>query len=663
MKKLKYSKLTECLKKRPVITMLLFPCVLILTLYYVSNKYLVLDDLPEYKIANNPEEEIVDGYLVWNSKCHMLSYNPMDSSIRKFVWKRKFEACSTYPLLTFIAKDANDTFSIVINSEAAKNYHNFQCCWSSIERVQPSHPPTGEWDTNIKVGPCENFEKQAVLPSEIEIILVTCKSKSHPKKKKPSTVYENIHAIVNPAKVQEQINVTEESRNDDSPDNKKISVLVLGLDSVSRLNFLRSMPRTEKYLRNTGWFHLKGYNKMGDNTFPNLMAILTGQNSTSAYSNCKPKEAYGLDNCPFLWNNFKKAGYITAYGEDDAHLSTFNYLKVGFVDPPTNYYLRPYVWATEKLLKAKYKYNAKYCTGPELAIDRIYNYAVEFAQTFLDLPYFAFFWTNTVTHNDVNGISSLDDYFLKKLKKLEKIGVFNNTLVIFLSDHGMRWGEIRNTFVGWYEERLPFLYLRIPDWLREDSKVVQALKSNEHRLTSPYDIYETFRDILTHVGGEAFPSSGCPKCQSLFQPVPVERSCEDAGISPHWCTCTGFLPEDPESKVALAGAQTFIDYIENVIKDFKDKKGRRICAKLKLKRIYRVDKILNLDNITIADDVEKYSYLIELSPGGGLFETTVEIDKDGRSRMSEEEVSRINSYAKDAKCLDNGFKKYCYCLG
>jgi len=163
-------------------------------------------------------------------------------------------------------------------------------------------------------------------------------------------VYENVHAILNPEKVRERID-----HNGSQPGNfsRKLSVLVLGIDSVSRLNFYRAMPKTERYLRETGWIGLKGYNKIGDNTFPNLMAILTGQTPQQAYSRCKPTVAYKLDNCPFLWHNFRNAGYVTAYGEDETILNTFNYLKVGFVEPPTDYYLRPYMLASEKLLKIK----------------------------------------------------------------------------------------------------------------------------------------------------------------------------------------------------------------------------------------------------------------------------------------------------------------------
>lgn len=209
-----------------------------------------------------------------------------------------------------------------------------------------------------RVKQCENFTGRVALPREVEVVYVSCKAKAKPKIKaktkqtKPSTktVYENVHAVLNPEKVRDRVDNANQSVGTFS---RKLSVLILGIDSISRLNFYRTMPKTEKYLRETGWIGLKGYNKIGDNTFPNLMAILTGQNSQQAYSRCKPTVAYKLDNCPFLWHNFRNVGYVTAYGEDETMLNTFNYLKVGFVEPPTDYYLRPYMLASERLLKVK----------------------------------------------------------------------------------------------------------------------------------------------------------------------------------------------------------------------------------------------------------------------------------------------------------------------
>ncbi|KAK2584189.1 hypothetical protein KPH14_006616 [Odynerus spinipes] len=659
MCKTKLSRFAECFCRRPGIVLLLLPCLVIATLYLVSEENLenVSVQFPPYNRFYNETNGTVDGYLVWNPKCHMLSKDPLDPSIAKFVKKEKFEACFKGVPYTRISRDANDTIALILDPKAAANHKNMLCCWSPVIRPKFDDPRKHKFDSTITVKQCESLKKRATIPDNVDVVLVSCKAKS--KKGKSQTIYENVHAILNPRKVYDRLENGTNNTGYGSP--RKLSILVLGIDSVSRLNFQRSMPKTERYLRESGWIGLKGYNKMGDNTFPNLMAILTGQNQEQAYKRCKPSEAYKLDRCPFLWYNFRNAGYVTAYGEDETALNTFNYLKVGFVQPPTDYYLRPYMLASEKLLKSKNRFNLKYCTGPEMSFDRIFDYAMDFARTFVSVPYFGFFWTNSVSHENVNGPSLVDSQMLRRFQNLKEEGVLNDTMIVFLSDHGMRWGSIRGTFVGWYEERLPFIYIWLPDWFRnENPDAYQALKLNENRLTSPFDLYETFRDILVAAGGDAEASTGCPSCYSLFGPVPRERSCQDAAIAPHWCVCTAFSPVSTTDKIAVDGANSFLNHIENIVKDYKDGKGKRLCAKLQLKMIHRVDQILNFDDKN-ATSVE-YFYMIQVTPGNGKFEFTIRYNSDATFTVSDHKVSRINTYATSAKCLTHGMKQYCYCI-
>lgn len=44
---------------------------------------------------------------------------------------------------------------------------------------------------------------------------------------------------------------------------RPLSVLIMGIDTVSRMHLYRAMPQTTQYLLNTGWFELRGYNKVG----------------------------------------------------------------------------------------------------------------------------------------------------------------------------------------------------------------------------------------------------------------------------------------------------------------------------------------------------------------------------------------------------------------
>jgi hypothetical protein len=89
---------------------------------------------------------------------------------------------------------------------------------------------------------------------------------------------------------------------------------------------------------------LLGYTKVGDNTFPNLVPVLTGLAEEDLERACPwPSAWHKLDDCPFIWKDYASSGYRTAYGEDATYMAGFQHLKTGFVEPPTDYYMRPFM--------------------------------------------------------------------------------------------------------------------------------------------------------------------------------------------------------------------------------------------------------------------------------------------------------------------------------
>jgi hypothetical protein len=173
-----------------------------------------------------------------------------------------------------------------------------------------------------------------------------------------------------------------------------MNVLLIGIDSISRLNLIRSMPNTFRYLSDNNWYDMKVFNKMGDNTFPNLMAVLTGLNKSAVEDKCNPKHVGEFEKCKFLWNDFSDANYVTAYAEDSMSLTTFNYYKTGFINQPTDFYFRPFGLAAENFLKKTYE-----CLGYEYYADFIYRYAVDFTNKYLNDSFFGLFWTNSFSHD------------------------------------------------------------------------------------------------------------------------------------------------------------------------------------------------------------------------------------------------------------------------
>lgn len=88
----------------------------------------------------------------------------------------------------------------------------------------------------------------------VEYILVKCKGSNG------KSVYNNAHAVIRErAEVRQKLDEAALASNRTRP----LSVLMLSIDSISRLNLIRAMPRTAQHLYDNGWFELQGYNKVG----------------------------------------------------------------------------------------------------------------------------------------------------------------------------------------------------------------------------------------------------------------------------------------------------------------------------------------------------------------------------------------------------------------
>lgn len=129
-------------------------------------------------------------------------------------------------------------------------------------------------------------------------MVVKCELRSNDNKSKP-IMYEDTHAMVIDKGQRRIFNANEP---------KMPSVLIISVDSLSRLNLIRSMPTTYHLLKSRGFMSLDGYTKVADNTFPNVVPILTGMFVEQMAKLCWKNPGDELDKCPFLWNDFKKHG-------------------------------------------------------------------------------------------------------------------------------------------------------------------------------------------------------------------------------------------------------------------------------------------------------------------------------------------------------------------
>lgn len=398
---------------------------------------------------------------------------------------------------------------------------------------------------------------------------------------------------------------------------------------------------------------------MGDNTLPNLLAVLTGFNKTRSHTICRPNEVGGLDACPMLWKDYKRQGYVTAYSEDWSSYATFNHLLRGFRNPPTDYYGRPFILAIDKELKKQYVSGIPNCVGRRQYAEYVYDSALQFNEVYRNQSSFGMFWTNSFSHNNFALPSSMDSRLLEYMHALNQTGTFENSIIVFFSDHGMRFGELRKLDSGFLEERMPVLYIWLPHWFREEHpQFVLSLEVNKNRLTSPYDIHATLKHILElEKPLDKLPRpDGCPSCHSVFYEVAETRNCQDAGIDETWCTCLDFEEMQPSDSTIRTITEQLLEATNNFL---AANNLTELCHTQELAKVEWARRKFELQLNT----TETYQIRYEAMPGNILYEALVKWDiVDKQISVLVPEISRLTTYYLVADCVSNAvFKKFCIC--
>lgn len=257
-------------------------------------------------------------------------------------------------------------------------------------------------------------------------------------------------------------------------------------------------------------------------------------------------------------------------------------------------------------------------------------------------------------------------------------GYLNNTLFILMGDHGARYYQVRSTVPGKLEERLPYFSFLFPKWFQEKyPEAIKNLRTNAKRLTTPFDMYYTFKEFLQFSGTGL--GNDSQRGMSLFKEVPLSRTCEKAGIAPHWCACMSWKNvsiSDPDAKQALHVAlDTINGYTANYRADCALLSIDNVTMATKMETRSEVLKFTNADqnggiyqvNFKSKNKNEQTLYQVTFytTPGGGHYEVTVTHDLVNKKFLvSEKEISRINKYGNAPHCILNRnrqIRAYCYC--
>ncbi|KAG8228885.1 hypothetical protein J437_LFUL007622 [Ladona fulva] len=626
----------------------------------------VVEDFPE---SHGSDEN--GGFLIHNPGCSIRRWPAFSRKVLPYLQTGKPTVdCikgdkGTGPDLPGPPIESNATHVFV-----APTFKEESCCYRTIKRSLGSTP---KWVDNIYSTDrdCKFFsgeEGMKVDAENREFLRVTCRV-SHEGKHLSFT---DFHAFpVKKIKVEERCEAKSSKMNSEEK-KERLNLIIIGLDATSRLNLHRQMPQTRQFLMEMGAVELVGYNKVADNTFPNVVPLMTGHSESELKKLCWKRAYEPLDNCPWLWHRFEDRGYRTMLVEDAPNIGIFNFERLGFKEQPSDYYLRPFILASERE-NGHFNYpTVLLCLGPRLATEVVLNYTSKYTDSFFpsDHPVFAFAWSTTMTHDGLALAREADPVVVRHLRHILRPRFRENTALLFISDHGVRAGEFRQTPQGSQEERLPYAFLVLPPSFQQ--KYPEAMRNlvlnGGHRLTSPFDLHFTLADLLSPLETltsssiakrtkELETSDELPRGISLFLPVPSSRKCSDAGITPHWCTCVngsakaeGALSPEESRKAGKA----LVKSINSLLQESEE--GSRKCA------------ILRLAEVREARAVGEEAVLVTVktNPGGALFEGTVgSRPEEGKGEIYSANfgVSRLNRYGNQSACIgDYHLKLYCYCV-
>uniref|UniRef100_A0A1I7TND0 Sulfatase domain-containing protein n=1 Tax=Caenorhabditis tropicalis TaxID=1561998 RepID=A0A1I7TND0_9PELO len=96
------------------------------------------------------------------------------------------------------------------------------------------------------------------------------------------------------------------------------------------------------------------------------------------------------------------------------------------------------------------------------------------------------YFCKTFKDNETSLFSEFHDYGYR----------LENSFVFILGDHGLRFGGIRDTFIGALDVNNPFTALSIPRVLRKTTNILEYLTENAKHIQSHYDTRATILDIM-----------------------------------------------------------------------------------------------------------------------------------------------------------------------
>ena len=224
--------------------------------------------------------------------------------------------------------------------------------------------------------------------------------------------------------------------------------------------------------------------------------------------------------------------------------------------------------------------------------------------------------------------------------------------------------------LGYYEVSLPFLFLRVPpaleklrpDWLSN-------LRRNSQGLTSTLDIHATLEDIvsLSHPNFHFKHSNWNHRLKrsvySLFEPIPLNRTCKSALIPEDYCRCGVNMAVGRKSSGSIRLGHAVVSRINEIIQ--VEIKGN-VCVPLKFQELLYAREIAEGEMRNGLGKLELFKdHLVGLTaaPCTATFEAKLRLFLNNGTMKIVGEISRTNRYEGQNDCLKGyKLKPYCICV-
>jgi hypothetical protein len=339
------------------------------------------------------------------------------------------------------------------------------------------------------------------------------------------------------------------------------NVVLLLLDSLSRPQAFRAVPKTMAVLSKHNAFQFFRMHSVGHATSQNMPRLMRGK-AVCDQPGDKTKNDFVDSACdydfqqhPYIWQRYHAVGYKTMSMLGECEL--FN-TRDGLYHVPLKVAMktldhRPSVLACDEdydgLLRTNFQ--GAYSFRRRCINDKpFHRYMFDIGSSLLDgyastiHPVFGYMHMQENHEGSGEVIKAVDgdmaawmDSFLQAHSR--------DTIVIVLADHGAHMGpNYMFTDSGWLEHKLPFFSMVVPpQYLAARPHLADTLKHNEQMLLTHDDIHATLVDIAEYAatGKEAVNagSTRMDRATSLFSYKVGDRSCESLWITPDRCACNG----------------------------------------------------------------------------------------------------------------------------